>query len=206
MAATAERELLTRVAATDGIHRPDQCDWADPPCTMAPADPSQGAGRRRLATADRWRYHAVSRRGSRRHQPPAGPCAGRDRGAELWPCASRSTALTGLSCRSCRICPNRHCGSDAETILSASSCASRANSDRDLCPAQRATWPQPGTDRASVQLRRRSRRRRVPTLPTRTSTRRRLEKAWLDLILEGPEMNRIAIWDMTLVRAPRADI
>jgi hypothetical protein len=35
---------------------------------------------------------------------------------------------------------------------------------------------------------------------------RRIEKAWLDLILEGPEMNRIAIWDMVMLRAPRADI
>jgi len=35
---------------------------------------------------------------------------------------------------------------------------------------------------------------------------KRLEKAWLDLILEGPEMNRLAIWDMVMLRAPRADI
>ena len=35
---------------------------------------------------------------------------------------------------------------------------------------------------------------------------KRLEKAWLDLILEGPEMNRIALWDMVILRAPRADI
>lgn len=35
---------------------------------------------------------------------------------------------------------------------------------------------------------------------------KRVEKAWLDLILEGPEMNRIALWDMVLLRAPRADI
>jgi hypothetical protein len=35
---------------------------------------------------------------------------------------------------------------------------------------------------------------------------RRIEKAWLDLILEGPEMNRIAIWDMVMLRAPRADV
>ncbi len=34
---------------------------------------------------------------------------------------------------------------------------------------------------------------------------KRLEKAWLDLILEGPEMNRIALWDMVMLRAPRAD-
>jgi hypothetical protein len=35
---------------------------------------------------------------------------------------------------------------------------------------------------------------------------RRIEKAWLDLILEGPEMNRVEIRDMVIMRAPRADI
>ena len=35
---------------------------------------------------------------------------------------------------------------------------------------------------------------------------RRIEKAWLDLIVEGPEMNRLSIWDMVLLRAPRADV
>ncbi len=34
---------------------------------------------------------------------------------------------------------------------------------------------------------------------------KRLEKAWLDLIIEGPKMTRIALWDMVLLRAPRAD-
>lgn len=34
---------------------------------------------------------------------------------------------------------------------------------------------------------------------------RRLEKAWLDLIVEGPKMTRIALWDMVVLRAPRAD-
>lgn len=34
---------------------------------------------------------------------------------------------------------------------------------------------------------------------------KRLEKAWLDLIVEGPKMTRIALWDMVLLRAPRAD-
>jgi hypothetical protein len=35
---------------------------------------------------------------------------------------------------------------------------------------------------------------------------RRIEKAWLDIILEGPEMTRIAIWDLLVMRAPRADV
>lgn len=34
---------------------------------------------------------------------------------------------------------------------------------------------------------------------------KRLEKAWLDLIVEGPKMTRIALWDMVMLRAPRAD-
>jgi hypothetical protein len=35
---------------------------------------------------------------------------------------------------------------------------------------------------------------------------KRVEKAWLDLILENPEMNRVALWDMVILRAPRADL
>jgi len=35
---------------------------------------------------------------------------------------------------------------------------------------------------------------------------KRLEKAWLDLIVEGPKMTRLALWDMVILRAPRADI
>jgi hypothetical protein len=34
---------------------------------------------------------------------------------------------------------------------------------------------------------------------------KRIEKAWLDLIIESPEMTRIALWDMVVLRAPRAD-
>lgn len=34
---------------------------------------------------------------------------------------------------------------------------------------------------------------------------RRIEKGWLDLIVEGPKMTRIALWDMVMLRAPRAD-
>ncbi len=34
---------------------------------------------------------------------------------------------------------------------------------------------------------------------------KRLENAWLDLIMEGPKMTRIALWDMVMLRAPRAD-
>lgn len=34
----------------------------------------------------------------------------------------------------------------------------------------------------------------------------RIEKAWLDLIIESPEMTRIALWDMVVLRAPRADV
>ncbi len=33
----------------------------------------------------------------------------------------------------------------------------------------------------------------------------RLERAWIDLIFEGPEMNQITLRDMTMTRRPRAD-
>ena len=35
---------------------------------------------------------------------------------------------------------------------------------------------------------------------------RRVEKMWLDLIFEGPEMNQITIRDLTLARIPRAEL
>ncbi|MBF9031309.1 hypothetical protein HKCCE3408_12975 [Rhodobacterales bacterium HKCCE3408] len=39
-----------------------------------------------------------------------------------------------------------------------------------------------------------------------TVNEKRVEKVWLDLIFEAPQMNRIEIRDMTVARAPRADI
>jgi len=35
---------------------------------------------------------------------------------------------------------------------------------------------------------------------------KRVEKAWIDLIFEGPQMNQILLRDLTLARHPRADI
>ncbi|MDP2063528.1 MAG: DUF6478 family protein [Phaeovulum sp.] len=35
---------------------------------------------------------------------------------------------------------------------------------------------------------------------------KRVDKAWIDLIFEGPEMNQIVIRDLTLSRRPRADL
>ena len=35
---------------------------------------------------------------------------------------------------------------------------------------------------------------------------KRLEKAWVDLIFEGPQMNQVMLRDVTFVRHPRADI
>lgn len=35
---------------------------------------------------------------------------------------------------------------------------------------------------------------------------KRVEKAWVDLIFEAPQMNRIVLRDVTLVRRPRADL
>ena len=35
---------------------------------------------------------------------------------------------------------------------------------------------------------------------------RRIERAWVDLIFEGPEMNQIVLRDVTLSRRPRAEV
>ncbi len=35
---------------------------------------------------------------------------------------------------------------------------------------------------------------------------KRVERAWIDLIFEGPEMNQIVLRDVTLSRRPRAEL
>jgi hypothetical protein len=35
---------------------------------------------------------------------------------------------------------------------------------------------------------------------------KRLERAWIDLIFESPEMNQIVLRDVTLARRPRAEV
>jgi hypothetical protein len=35
---------------------------------------------------------------------------------------------------------------------------------------------------------------------------KRVEKAWIDLIFEGPQFNQITLRDMTLSRRPRAEV
>ncbi len=35
---------------------------------------------------------------------------------------------------------------------------------------------------------------------------KRVEKIWIDLIFDNPAMNQITLWDLTLTRAPRADL
>ncbi len=35
---------------------------------------------------------------------------------------------------------------------------------------------------------------------------RRIDRAWLDLIFEGPDMNQITLSDVTLSRRPRAEV
>ena len=35
---------------------------------------------------------------------------------------------------------------------------------------------------------------------------KRVEKLWLDLIFEGPEMNQVTLRDLTFSRRPRAEL
>ncbi len=35
---------------------------------------------------------------------------------------------------------------------------------------------------------------------------KRVEKIWLDLIFEGPEMNQVTVRDITFSRLPRAEL
>jgi len=205
MAATAERELLTRVAATDGIHRPDQCDWADRPAPW------------------RQRIHPKGQVGVGSPLPIGG-------GITLF----HDAVHADISLRQDRVPvgivgPNfglvlevyRFDGSFLSLVQDLPEPALRGLTLNHLVGVQlRITREQPIEIYARLNVQHGPNLEQIVRqfsfdgdhgaaefdLAYTNINEKRLEKAWLDLILEGPEMNRIAIWDMTLVRAPRADI
>ena len=204
MAGTAQTELLTRVIGSDGIQRPDQCDWAERPAPWRQrlhpkghvgfASPLSIGGGVTL-------FHDAMHADICLRQDPvpagvAGPLFGlvfevyRFDGSFLslvqdLPAAALNgltlNHLFGVQLRISREQPlevyarlNVQHGPNLEQIV-------RQFSFED--------------EHGMAEF----------DLAYTNINEKRLEKAWLDLILEGPEMNRIAIWDMTLVRTPRAD-
>lgn len=205
MAGDAETELLTRVGTADGIARPDQCDWAE---RAAP-----------------WRQRILPR-GHVDFGSPL-PIGG---GVTLFHDATQADislrqdrAPAGLTGPSFGLVLEmyRFDGSFLSLVQDLPDAAIQGLTLNHFFAVQlRISREQPIEVYARLNIQHGPNHEQIVRqfdidgdrglaefdLAYTKVNEKRLEKAWLDLILEGPEMNRVALWDMVLVRAPRADI
>jgi hypothetical protein len=205
MAIRAETELLIRAQGSDGIDRPDQCDWAEraapwrqklrPRGHVRPGSPHAIGGGLTL-------FHDASEAEMTLRQDPAppglsGPSFGlvfeiyRFDGSFLSLVQDLpDAALQGLTLNHF-IAVDLHMAREHPVEVYA-----RLNVQHGPNHEQIVRQFDFRNDVGRAEF----------DLAYTKINEKRIEKAWLDLILEGPEMNRLAIWDMVLLRAPRADI
>ena len=205
LAASAESELLSRVGGPDGIERPDQCDWAErsgpwrqkikPRGHVRPASPQEIGGGVTLF------HDAVQADFSLRQDPVPPGLDGPQFGLVLE--------------------VYRFDGSFLSLVQDLPDAALRGLTlNHFIAVHLRVSREQPIEVYARLNVQHGPNHEQIVRqfdfrddvgraefdLAYTKINEKRLEKAWLDLILEGPEMNRLAIWDMVVLRAPRADI
>ncbi|PWK61502.1 DUF6478 family protein [Roseicyclus mahoneyensis] len=205
LAATAETELLIRAQGEDGIDRPDQCDWAEratpwrqkikPRGHVRPGSPHDIGGGLTL-------FHDATEAELSLRQDPVpdsirGPAFGlvfevyRFDGSFLSLVQDLpEAALRGLTLNHFIAVHLRIAREQPVEVYARLNVQHGPNLEQIV----RQFEFRDGIGRAEFDL------------AYSKINEKRLEKAWLDLIFEGPEMNRLAIWDMVVLRAPRADI
>lgn len=205
LAVRAETELLLRAQGSDGIDRPDQCDWAERPLPwrqklrprghVRPGSPHHVGGGVTL-------FHDAAETEISLRQDPApaelrGPTFGlvfevyRFNGSFLSLVQDLpAAALQGLSLDHYFRVHLRMAREHPIEVYARLNVQHGPNHEQMV----RQIDFRDDIGRAEFDL------------AYSKINEKRIEKAWLDLILEGPEMNRLAIWDMVLLRAPRADI
>lgn len=205
MAATAESELLARVGAADGIQRPDQCDWAERSAPWRQKIQPRGHvdfGSPLPVGGGVTLFHDATQADVSLRQDPSP--------------ASIVGAVFGLVLE-----VYRFDGSFLSLVQDLPEAAIRGLTLNHYFTVQlRISREQPLEvyARLNVQhgpnVEQMVRQFNIETdrgvaefdLAYTSINEKRVEKAWLDLIFERPEMNRIALWDMVMMRAPRADI
>lgn len=205
MGAAVETEMLSRVTAVDGIDRPDQCDWAErsgpwhhavrPRAHVNLASPTEiGSGVKLFHDAN---YADMSLRQDRVPSHVTGSTYGLVMEIYRFDGSFVSlvqdlpdAALKGLTLNHfIAVHLNIECEQEIEVY-------SRLNVQHGPNMEQIVRQVAIDGNRGVAEF----------DLAYAKINEKRLEKAWIDLIFESPEMNRVALWDMVMVRAPRADI
>ena len=205
MQVSTEKALLQHSWRDDGIERPEQCDWTYRP--EAWIDPMTPRGQVEVVSPQKLiggmsLFHDCQRSEiSYRQRPNSGAQYASAYGLELEVYRFDGSflslvqdlphdGLVGLN-RGHFISLTMHADMDREIELYA-----RLNVQHG-----------PNTEQMVRQMSRNDRKFTAEfDLAYSKINEKRLEKMWLDLIFEGPQMNRVVMWDMTLTRAPRADL
>ncbi len=204
MAAAARSELQSRSAGSDGIDRPDQCDWAVRPapwrCEMRPRGVVGLASPHKLAGGVTVFHDATHSDMSLRQERAPRWAEGAQFGLVLEVYRADGSFVSFVQ----DLAPEALVGLTRNHFISV-----RLKVDRD----------QPVEIYARLNIQHGPNVEQLVRQVAFTDTsgvadfdlayskinEKRLEKAWLDLIVEGPKMTRLALWDMVILRAPRAD-
>ncbi|NKX44945.1 DUF6478 family protein [Roseicyclus persicicus] len=205
LSAEAETELLARSAGQDGIARPDQCDWAErggPWRARLTPRGHVGFGSPLAIGAGVTLFHDATRSDLSLRQEPAR----RDATGPVFALVLEVYRFDGSFLSLVQDLPDAalqgltldhffqvHLTMDREQPIEV---YARLNIQHGPNHEQIVRQFAFDGDRGLAEF----------DLAYSRINEKRVEKGWLDLILEGPEMNRVAIRDMVVLRAPRADI
>jgi len=205
MRATIQSEVLTRGSGSDGINRPDQCDWAarsgpwsEP---ISPRGHVQLASPTELGAGVKLFHDASNPDMSLRQDPVPGHIEGARFGLVLEVYRFDGSflslvqdlpeaALAGLT-RNHFVSVQLRLETEQPLEIYA-----RLNVQHGPNTEQIVRQLPLGEAEVMVEF----------DLAYTNLNEKRVEALWLDLIFENPTMNRIALWDMVMLRAPRADL
>lgn len=205
MQVATEKALLKKSRQDDRIERPEQCDWSYRPATwtepMAPKGQVQVGSPQKLVGGMSLFHDCARSEISYRQRQNSGPHHAAPYGLEL-----EVYRFDGSFMSLVQDLPND--GLVGLTRGHFISMTMYADMDRQIeIYARLNVQHGPNTEQMVRQLSGQDGRFVAEfDLAYSKINEKRLEKMWLDLIFEGPQMNRIIMWDMYLTRAPRADL
>ncbi|ABD52981.1 DUF6478 family protein [Jannaschia sp. CCS1] len=204
MAAQSRSELLSRRAGSDGIDRPDQCDWADRPapwCEEMRPHGIVGLNSPQPLTGGAKVFHdATHAEMSLRQDPAPHWVDGAQFGLVLEVYRFDGSFVSFVQ----DLAPEALVGLTRNHFITVALVADREQPVEIY--ARLNIQHGPNVEQIVRQLEFDDVNGRAEfDLAYTKINEKRLERAWLDLIVEGPKMTRIALWDMVILRAPRAD-
>lgn len=204
MAAQSRSEVLSRRTGPDGIERPDQCDWADRPAPwcqeMRPRGVVGLTSPQSLPGGAKVFHDANHAEMSLRQERAPHWVDGAQFGLVLEVYRFDGSFVSFVQ----DLAPEALVGLTRNHFITVALVADREQPMEIYARLNIQHGPNVEQLVRQIEFDGTSGRAEFDLAYTKINEKR-LEKAWLDLIVEGPEMTRVALWDMVMLRAPRAD-